>query len=159
MLRKMIAAAALASPLAFVSVGSAQYDNITPVTTLQLPRVPTLQCSVSADGPQFLGSRGQGIAYGGAISCLHGVGIKTLNVWVVVQGPNGSFYVKQGTYGTTGPRRQNPTWIGLMPGGNSTPLVAGHRYRVVAEALVTWEGHSTSGTIQSATYTDPGETS
>jgi hypothetical protein len=139
--------------LAVPALASAQ---ITPVTTLQLSRVPGLRCSVSANGPQFLGAEGQGMAYGGSISCLHGVGLKDLTVWIDVEGSGanaGQYYIKSATVGTTGVRRQNPTWIGLMP---SSPVVAGHRYRIAAQATVTWPGQSTSGTILSATVTDPG---
>jgi len=121
--------------------------------TVQMQPVPGLKCSVTEYGPSFdfvTGSGTGAIVYGGGVSCLNGVGIKTVNVYVQVRSSTNPFewFIKSSTQVTTGPRRQNPARITVM-----NNAVRGHTYRVVATGTVTWNGKETGGATISEAWT------
>ena len=146
-LHKTITAIALLVPLVFAASAIAQ---TVPNVTTQMVRVPGLQCSVTEHSPTPLGPPGLGMAYGGSISCLNGVGLKTLTVYAMVQSSTNPvvWYVIGGSTVTTGVRRQNPAHIDTM-----RAVVKGHHYRIAAVGTVTRNRSSTDGVAVSGTWT------
>jgi hypothetical protein len=135
-----------------IALANYVYDPQKPVT-VQMHRVADLQCSVTEYGPKFdfvNGFSTGGLVYGGGVSCLNGIGIKTVNIYVQVRSSTNPFqwFVKSGTLVTTGPRRQNPARLTVMKNA-----VRGHTYRIVATGTVTWNGHAVAATATSEAWT------
>lgn len=135
----------LAVSLVFAGAAMAATLKTTSEVT-QLVRKPALACSVS-ERATYSNDIGHGLQYGGSVSCQNGVGLKTVTVYMEVQ--NGThWFVIGGSRVSTGVRREQPAHIDTM-----RQTVAGHRYRVIADGEVTWNGYSISGVAVSQTTT------
>ena len=125
------------------SVAEAQ-PTTTPAKTVQLPRAPGLECSVSAFGPSFeFVNRFIIMTYAGGTSCAGGRGVKTLRTWVEVQTPPPRHFIR-----ITGTLRQingvtaNPVRISVR-----RQAFLGHGYRVVSQSTVQLNGVAVSATV------------
>lgn len=131
---KGIVAGAMAATLALASAAEAQ-PSVQPSRSVQMPRKPTLECSVTAGGPAFAFGRNViDMSYGGGVSCRGGVGFKVLKVRVQVagSGPNrGRFFDVSGSQRTT-TGSGNPVRV-----NTSRQAFLGHGYRVVAQGSAT----------------------
>ena len=118
-------------------------------TTVQMPRVPGLSCSVTEYGPKFVFGSGITMNYGGGVSCAAGVGLKALHVYVEVQAHNNprEYFIVSGSRRRAGPVPINPLRISL-----ARTVFLGHAYRVVAVATVTLDGKSTGAAAVSRTW-------
>jgi hypothetical protein len=128
------------------------YNPQKPVT-VQMHQVADLRCSVTEYGPKFDFVNGYatgGLIYGGGVSCLNGIGSKTVTIYVQVRSSKNPFqwFVKSGTMVTTGRRRQNPARLTVMKNA-----VRGHTYRIVATGTVTWNGHAIAANATSEAWT------
>jgi hypothetical protein len=135
MMKTKAAVAGALGALALAGAAVAQ-PLVQPAKNVQMPRSPSLECSVTSGGPDFnFGQNVIDMSYGGGVSCKGGIGHKSLNVSVQVagSGPNrGRFFTITGSQrsvaGSSSPIRIN---VGRE-------AVLGHAYRVVARGKVTF---------------------
>lgn len=141
-------AAAVTLGLACTAVAARVYAPQKP-TTVQMPRMAGLSCSVTEYGPKFLFGSGITMNYGGGVSCASGAGLKTLHVYVEVQAHNNplEYFIVSGSSRRAGPVPINPLRISL-----ARTAFLGHAYRVVAVATVTLNGKSTGAAAVSRTW-------
>ena len=143
--RSVPPAIALALSLAFAGAGASATLKTTSEVS-QLVRKPALACSVS-ERATYSNDVGHGVQYGASVSCLNGVGLKTVTVYMQVQ--NGAqWFVIGGSRVSTGVRREQPAHIDTI-----RQTVVGHRYRVIAYGEVTWNGYTIDGAAVSQTTT------